>query len=60
MIRDLLSTIDTGILAQIGLFAFMIAFGTILAYVFTLRKDLRERAKRMPLDDSDEIVLHQN
>jgi len=60
MIRDLLATIDTGVLAQVGLFAFMIAFATILVYTFTLRKEDREAAKHLPLDDSDEIVLHRN
>jgi cbb3-type cytochrome oxidase subunit 3 len=60
MIRDLLGTMDTGILAQIGLVAFMVAFAAILVYVFTLRKEDRESAKRLPLDDSDEIVIHSN
>lgn len=60
MIRDLLGTMDTGILAQIGLVAFMVAFAAILVYVFTLRKEDRESAKRLPLDDSDEIVTHSN
>jgi cbb3-type cytochrome oxidase subunit 3 len=60
MIRDLLGTMDTGILAQIGLVAFMVAFAAILVYVFTLRKEDREAAKRLPLDDSDEIDIHSN
>ena len=60
MIRDILGTLDTGVLGQIGLIAFMVAFGAILVYVFTLRKEDREAAKRLPLDDHEEIVLHSN
>lgn len=58
MIRDLLGSIDTGVLGQIGLIAFMVAFGAILVYVFTLRKEDREAAKQLPLNDDEEIVLH--
>lgn len=58
MIRDLLGTIDTGILAQVGLVAFMVAFGAVLAYTFTLRKEDRDAAKQLPLHDDDELVSH--
>ncbi len=60
MIRDLVSSIDTGVLSTVGLLAFMIAFAAILAYVFTLRRSDRDAAKRMPLDDADEIVFNRN
>jgi len=57
MIRDLLASIDTGFLAQVGLVAFMVAFGAVLAYAFTLRREDRDAAKQLPLQD-DEFVSH--
>lgn len=60
MIRDLLSSIDTGVLAFVGLFAFIIAFTAILVYVFTLRRSERDAAKRLPLDEAEEIVINRN
>ena len=60
MIRDLLSSIDTGVLALVGLFAFIIAFTAILVYVFTLRRSERDAAKRLPLDEAEEIVFNRN
>jgi len=58
MIRDLLGSIDTGILAQVGLVAFMVAFGAVLVYAFTLRREDRDAAKQLPLHDDDELVSH--
>ena len=60
MIRDLLGSIDTGTLAQIGLVAFFVAFVAIVAYAFTLGKATRDAAKRLPLDDQEEIVFNRN
>ena len=60
MIRDLLSSIDTGVLALVGLFAFIIAFAAILVYVFTLRRSVRDAAKQMPLDEGEEIDINRN
>ena len=60
MIRDLLASIDTGVLSLIGLFAFIIAFAAIIVYVFTMRRSDRDAAKQMPLDDAEEIVFNRN
>jgi cbb3-type cytochrome oxidase subunit 3 len=60
MIRDLLGSIDTGVLSLVGLFAFLIAFAAILVYVFTLRRSVRDAAKQLPLDDAEEIVFNRN
>lgn len=51
MIRNILGAIDTGIMAQVGLLAFVLAFVAILIYTFTLRKSDRVDAKNLPLSD---------
>ncbi|MFT5142051.1 MAG: cbb3-type cytochrome oxidase subunit 3 [Rhodothermales bacterium] len=56
MVRDLLSSIDTGILAQVGLLAFVVAFLAILVYAFTMRPGDRSAAKNMPLTDADDAL----
>lgn len=51
MIRNLLGGIDTGVLAQVGLLAFVVAFLAVLVYALTMRKSDRNDAKNLPLSD---------
>ena len=53
MIRDILGGIDTGILAQVGLLAFVVAFLAIVVYAFSLKKKRRDEAKEIPLKDEE-------
>jgi cbb3-type cytochrome oxidase subunit 3 len=54
MIRDAVEAMEAGLFAQIGLIAFIIAILLIVAYVVTMPKRKRERAKQIPLDDDEE------
>ena len=56
MVRDILGGIDTGILAQVGLLAFFVAFLCILIYAFTLSRAARDHAKSLPLADSTKTI----
>ncbi|NNE68919.1 MAG: cbb3-type cytochrome c oxidase subunit 3 [Rhodothermales bacterium] len=56
MIRDILSAVETGVLAQIGLLAFVVAFVAIVAYAFTMRKSARTDAKNLPLNDGKPVT----
>ncbi len=49
--KDILRSLETGPLAEIGLLAFFIAFILILLYVYWMPKDFREHARHMPLED---------
>jgi cbb3-type cytochrome oxidase subunit 3 len=53
MMKEVLRALETGILAQIGLIAFLVAFVLILIYVFTLPRRKREHSKQIPLDDGE-------
>lgn len=53
MIRNILGTIDTGALAQIGLVAFFVAFTAIVVYALSLTPEDRTAAKSLPLSDSE-------
>ena len=49
--KDVIRSLDTGPLAEIGLLAFFLAFIMILLYAFWMPKDFREHAKHIPLED---------
>jgi cbb3-type cytochrome oxidase subunit 3 len=51
MMKEVLRAIETGILPQIGLIAFVVAFIGVLYYVFSMPKQDREYDKNLPLDD---------
>ncbi len=51
---------ESGILPEIGLIAFLVAFTLIVIWALTMKKNQRETAKNMPLDDPDRIVLPTN
>jgi cbb3-type cytochrome oxidase subunit 3 len=57
MHKDVLRALETGMLAEIGLLAFVLAFGLILLYTFTRPHRFRQAAKQMPLNDDPLRVL---
>ena len=59
MIRSILGAIETGVMAQVGLLSFVIAFVAILIYAFTLRKSDRTDAKNLPLSDGSPVNQNQ-
>ena len=59
MMKEVIRAIESGILPEIGLIAFLLAFVLILIRVLTMKKAERETLKRLPLDDPD-LVLPDN
>jgi len=55
MFREVVQAMDTGVLGQIGLFAFILAFVLISVRVALLSKKEREEAKRLPLEEPPEF-----
>ena len=60
MMKDVVRSIDPGLLPEIGLIAFLLAFLLVLIRVFTMPKRDRETAKQMPLHDDDEFFFQAN
>ncbi len=60
MMKELVQSMETGLLAEIGLLAFMFAFVLIVIRAMTMKKGEREDAKHMPLNDPREIALPTN
>ncbi len=54
MMREVVQAMETGLLGQIGLVAFVTAFLLILAYVLTMPRRRREEAKNIPLNDESD------
>lgn len=54
MWKDVFRALDTGVLAEIGLIAFIVTFVLILIRVILLPKRERDHAKNMPLDEPKE------
>ena len=55
MVREALSLLETGPLAEIGLIAFLLAFVLILIRVFLMPKKERDELKQQPLDDAQPV-----
>ena len=55
MINEVLRSMETGLLAEVGLVAFLIAFTIILIRTLSMSKRARDDAKQMPLDEIEEI-----
>jgi cbb3-type cytochrome oxidase subunit 3 len=53
MFKDVVRSLDTGILAIIGLVAFILAFILIIARVITMKKSERTAHKQLPLEDDE-------
>lgn len=60
MMKEVVRAMDTGILAVIGLVAFLVAFGLILVRVAVMKKSTRDEAKHLPLSDEQEIRTSTN
>ena len=55
MMKEVVRAMETGVLAQIGLLAFFVAFVLMVIYAFTLSKRKREYDKNLPLNDAPEL-----
>ncbi|MGA7304379.1 MAG: cbb3-type cytochrome c oxidase subunit 3 [Rhodothermales bacterium] len=60
MWKDVFRALETGMLAQIGLVAFIVTFIVILIRVFTISKKERDHAKNIPLDEPKEHYQDSN
>lgn len=59
MFKEVARALETGILAEIGLFAFILAFALVVIRVALLSKKERTEAKNLPLNDPPEIDSQQ-
>ena len=57
MLKEVIRSIDSGILPLIGLFAFLIAFVVMVVWAFSMKKEARNAAKHQPLEDAKEALL---
>lgn len=55
MMKEVVRAMDTGLLALVGLVAFLVAFTLILVRVAVMKKSEREAAKNLPLHDEEEF-----
>ena len=53
MFKEVLRSVDTGVLGIIGLVAFFVAFLLIVVRVMTMKRSEREDAKQIPLGEDD-------
>ncbi len=60
MMKEVLSRLETGALAEIGLLAFLFAFVLIVVRVMLMNRTDRQQAKRLPLDDPREVAHPSN
>lgn len=60
MWKDVVRSIEAGMLPIVGLIAFIVTFVLILIRVFTLSKKEREHAKNIPLDEPKESYQDSN
>ena len=51
MYKDVIRSLDSGLLPIIGLVAFFVAFALIIVWAFTMKKEDRTAAKQIPLND---------
>ncbi|HMB90476.1 MAG TPA: cbb3-type cytochrome c oxidase subunit 3 [Rhodothermales bacterium] len=56
MMKEAVRALDSGILPEIGLIAFFVAFVLIVIRVMLMKKSERDDAKQIPLDDATEII----
>ena len=60
MMKEVARAMESGILPEIGLIAFLVAFVLVVIWAMTMKKTHREAAKHVPLDDPDRVVLPAN
>ena len=56
MMKEAVRALENGMLPEIGLIAFFVAFVLIVIRVLMMKKSERDDAKQMPLDDATEII----
>ena len=60
MMKEVIRAIDPGLLPQIGLVAFIVAFVLVVIYAFTMSRKKRTSLKNLPLDDPAPLQAGQN
>ena len=60
MMKETLRALDPGLLPEIGLLAFMLAFVLILVRVLLLKQGERRTLKHLPLDDAPAFLPSTN
>ncbi len=60
MFKDVVRALDSGLLPEIGLLAFLFAFVLIVVRVLLMRKSRRNEMKQLPLDDPAELTPETN
>ncbi|GIV58333.1 MAG: hypothetical protein KatS3mg042_1246 [Rhodothermaceae bacterium] len=60
MMKEVLRSLETGHLAEVGLIAFLVAFLLLVARAFLMRPGERSQAKHLPLDDPEPLSLPSN
>jgi cbb3-type cytochrome oxidase subunit 3 len=53
MMKEVIRAFETGIIPEIGLLAFFLAFVLIVVRAFMLKRGQRDEYKNMPLDDDE-------
>jgi cbb3-type cytochrome oxidase subunit 3 len=51
MMKDAIRALETGAMAEVALLAFVVAFVTILVYVFTLKRSAIDEMQNLPFHD---------
>ena len=51
MMKEVLRSMETGLLAEIGLLAYLTAFVLIVIWAMTMKRASRQHAKNIPLND---------
>lgn len=54
MLKEVIRSLDSGVLPIIGLIAFAVAFIAVVVWAMTMKKGDREAAKNIPLEDDNE------
>ena len=55
MMKEVIRTLETGFLSEIGLVAFLIVFVLILVRVMLMSKREVQEAKHLPLEDAEPV-----
>ncbi len=56
MLKEVIRSIDSGVLPIIGLIAFLVAFTAIVIWAMTMKKEDRDAAKHQPLQDAERPI----
>ena len=60
MMKEVIRAMETGMLAEIGLVAFFVAFVLIVVRVVLMKRSTRDLAKQLPLQDAEDISISSN